>query len=76
MIVDLENESGIKSIKNGTKRLLKSYMKNTHTHLDANWLVGFLPIENSLGVKGWTAGVFMDWGADLLPFTTDDNIGV
>lgn len=50
--------------------------KHTHTHLDADWLVGFLPIEKSFGVKVWTAGVFMDWRANFLPFATDHSVGV
>lgn len=52
------------------------YSINTHTNLDADWLVGFLPVEQPLGVKDRVSCVFVDWRANFLSFTTNYHIGV
>lgn len=44
--------------------------------LDADWPVGFLPVEEPLGVEAGAASVFTDRRANFLSFTTDYDVGV
>ena len=51
-------------------------VQRTNTNLNADWLVGFLPVEEPLGVEGGAACVFIDWRSNLLSFTSDYHVGV
>lgn len=44
--------------------------------LDADWLVGFLPVEEPFGVEDGTARVFIDRRADLLSFAANDHVRI
>lgn len=44
--------------------------------LNADWLVGFLPVEEPLGVEDGAASVFMDWRTNFVSFATNYHVGV
>lgn len=48
----------------------------TQTHLNADWLIAFFPVEQALCVEVRAACAFMDGRANLLSFTPNYHIGV